>query len=44
MDDALKGVTQLSRKGRDDDPGIRNFTEPELKARCEIAVVIAGFI
>lgn len=37
----LVGVIQVCRKGADADAALRKFTDPELKALCSIANVIA---
>ena len=37
----LVGVLQVCRKGADADAALKNFTDPELKALCGIANVIA---
>jgi GAF domain-containing protein len=42
--DELRGVIQVSRKGEDTDLGLKNFSEPELRALGEIANVIAGHL
>ena len=37
----LVGVIQVCRKGGDADAALKNFTEPELKALCTLANVVA---
>ena len=39
--DDLVGVIQVCRKGAEADASLRNFTEPELKALCGMANVVA---
>lgn len=38
--DELRGVIQVCRKGEETDLSLKNFTEPELAALCEMAKVI----
>lgn len=40
----LRGVIQISRKGKTDDPALKNFTQPELDALCDLAAVIAAHL